>query len=61
MKNKKAKKTYTAYIICRNCDYGLPVLSIWGGEKTEIPKGTEIKDFKCPNCGCKELYNHPPK
>ena len=26
-----------------------------------MPKGKKVKDLKCPNCGCKELFNSPPK
>ena len=63
MKNKKGimKKIYKAYIICRNCDYGHPSLMMYGGEEIDISKGKKVKDLKCPNCGCKELYNSPPK
>ena len=55
------KKTYKAYIICRNCGYGYPSLMMYGGEEIDVPKGKKVKDLKCPNCGCKELYNSPPK
>lgn len=52
------KKTYKAYIVCRNCDYGKPWLSLYSGAEIDIPLGQKVEDTKCPNCGCKELYNH---
>ena len=59
MKNKL--EIYKVYIICRNCDYGKSPLAMWGGREIDVPKGKKVKDLKCPNCGCKELYNSPPK
>ena len=59
-KKVKEKKTYTAYIICRNCGYGCPSLVMKGGKKIEISKGKKVKNIKCPNCGCRELYNSKP-
>ena len=56
------KETYTAFIICRNCDYGKPPsYSVCGGKEIDVPKGKKVKNLKCPNCGCKELYNSPPE
>ena len=61
MKNKE--KTYKAYIVCRNCDYGKPssYSSTFGGKEIDVPKGKKVKNLECPNCGCKELYNSPPE
>ena len=60
---KRTKETYTAFIICRNCDYGKPssYSSACGGKEIDVPKGKKVKNFECPNCGCKELYNNPPE
>ena len=55
------KETYKAYIICNNCDYGRPYLSYRGGKEERIVKGKKVTDIKCPNCGCKELYNSKPR
>jgi len=55
------KKTYKAWIICRNCDYGMPYLSMNGGKEVRIPKGKKVESIKCPNCDCKELYNSKPR
>jgi len=51
------KKYYKAYVVCRNCDYGAPYLSLYSGKLMLILRGKKVKDTKCPNCGCKELYN----
>ena len=53
------KKTYKAYIICRDCDYGFPSLTILGGKEIKVPKGKKVKNLKCPNCGCKKLFKSP--
>lgn len=55
------KKKYKAFIICRNCDYGLPDLSIYGGLVLMIPIGKKVNEIPCPKCGCKELYNSKPR
>ena len=55
------KETYKAYIICRNCDYGKPYLSMYGGKEIKVQKGVRVENVKCPNCGCKELYNDKPR
>ena len=54
-------ETYKAWIVCRNCDYGQPYLSMDGGKATKIPKGKKVSNTPCPNCGCKELYNSKPR
>ena len=61
IKLQEEEKNYKAYIICRNCDYGLPYLSMYGGKETKIPLGTKVENTACPNCGCKELYNSKPR
>ena len=60
LKQENIKKTYTAYIICRNCDYGKPYMAMNGGYEIEFPRGKKVEDMPCPNCGCKELINSKP-
>ena len=41
-----ADKTYRVGVVCVNCDFR--------GE-IDIPKGTQIKEAPCPECGNKTL------
>lgn len=38
--------SYSIEFVCRNCG---TIGSV------EIPKGTKLEDFPCPNCKCKTL------
>jgi len=40
------EKTYNQDVVCKNCSFDSAV---------NIPLGIKVEDFKCPNCGCKEL------
>lgn len=39
-------ETYQITVVCQNCDFK---------GKTNIPKGTLVKDARCPKCGNKTL------
>jgi hypothetical protein len=44
--DKKNDDTYQVAIICINCDFR---------GKTDIKKGTQIKENACPRCGNKTM------
>lgn len=46
--NKKIE-TYTAVVICENCNFNGHI---------EVNKGALIENHKCPNCGCTKLYRN---
>jgi len=43
------KETYTLEVECNNCDFV---------GKTDIPKGSEVEQHPCPNCGTLKLERH---
>jgi hypothetical protein len=42
--------TYKVKVCCVNCEESF---------KLSIPKGTNVVDVPCPNCGCKTLVSVP--
>lgn len=61
-KNKKLikKENYSAKVKCTNCGNGNIKVTQDGEYFSEdfvvdIPKGSLIKDVRCPNCDCKKL------
>lgn len=59
-KNNQKSDLYSVKVYCRNCGEGSMKMTEDGEFFSQdivvpIPKGTLLKDAKCPNCGNKKL------
>jgi hypothetical protein len=52
MKKTTKPTHYTPLVKCRNCRLG----DIFEGLSVKMLLGTEIRDHRCPQCGCDTLY-----